>query len=74
MVPAPLTAYRDGHVLKICSVYGVAQDRLRDLGLREGACVEMIKNSGDLILRLEGCRIGLRHDLALEILATPLDS
>ena len=54
-------------------MYGSAQKRLRDLGLREGAHVEMVKNSEKLIIRIDGCRIGLRRDTGADILATPID-
>jgi len=74
MIPAPLTSFCDGCALKIYSVCGGAQERLRDMGIREGACVEMIKNSEDLIVRIEGCRIGLRRDMAVNIFAIPADS
>jgi len=71
MTPAPLTTYCDGCELKIYSVYGTLQKRLREMGLREGACVKMVKNSEDLIVRLDGCRIGLCRDTAANILAIP---
>lgn len=73
MVPAPLTAFCDGCPLKICSVHGCAEERLRDMGLREGAQVEVIQNSDKLIVRLAGCRIGLRRDVAADIFATPVE-
>lgn len=72
MVPSPLTSFCDGCTLKICSVYGCAQDRLRDVGIREGAQVEMLKNSDELIVRIESCRIGLRRDMAADVLAVPV--
>lgn len=50
---------------------GLVQDRLREMGLREGACVEVVKNSEDMIVRIDGCRIGLRRDVATDILAVP---
>ena len=73
MVPAPLTSFCDGCSLKVCFVSGCAQGRLRDLGVREGAHIEMIRNSDELIVRIEGCRVGLRRDMATEILAIPID-
>ncbi len=74
LAPAPLTAFCDGCPLKIHSVCGCAQDRLRDIGLREGAHIELIRNSEKLIVRIDGCRIGLRRDMAMDILAVPTDS
>jgi len=71
MIPAPLTTYCDGCLLKIHSVCGSSQKRLREMGLREGACVKMVKNSEDLIVRLDTCRIGLCRDTATNILAIP---
>lgn len=44
------------------------------MGLREGAQVEVIQNSDKLIVRLAGCRIGLRRDVAAEIYATPMEA
>lgn len=43
------------------------------MGLREGARVEVVQNSDKLIVRLAGCRIGLRRDMAADILATPVE-
>ena len=74
MSPAPLTAFCDGCMLKIHAVCGGAQERLREMGLREGADVEIVKNSGDIIVRIEGCRIGLRCDMAVDVLAIPTSS
>ncbi len=74
MSPAPLTAFCDGCLLKIYSVCGGAQGRLREMGLREEAHVEVVKNSENVIVRIEGCRIGLRRDMASDILAVPMTS
>ncbi len=71
MNPAPLTSYCDGCEIRIFSVCGLRQERLREMGLREGVCIEMVKNSEDLIVRLDGCRIGLCRDAAADILAVP---
>ena len=73
MGPAPLTSFCDGCSLKVCLVSGCAEERLRDLGIREGAHVEVVRNSEELIVRIEGCRIGLRRDMATDILAIPTD-
>ncbi len=74
MVPSPLTAFCDGCTLKVCFVDGCAQDRLRDVGIREGAHLEMIQNSDKIVVRIEGCRIGIRRDTARDILAIPLNA
>ncbi len=74
MVPSPLTAFCDGCTLKVCFVDGGAQDRLRDVGIREGAYLEMIQNSDKIVVRIEGCRIGIRRDTARDILAVPLNA
>jgi len=44
--------------------------RLRDLGLREGAQLSIVHNNDKLIVRVSGSRIGLRRELAMHVLAT----
>ncbi len=70
-VPAPLTSFTDGCDIVVYGISGEAAHRLRDVGLREGALVAVLQNTGNLIVRVAGCRIGLRRELAMQILATP---
>ena len=72
MPPAPLTSFADGADLVVSAVDGNAEHRLRDVGLREGAFVAVLQNTGDLIVRVAGSRIGLRREMAAHILATPI--
>lgn len=70
--PAPLTSFKDGADILLDFIGGEAAHRLRDLGLREGALVAVVQNTGNLIVRVAGCRIGLRRELAMHILGTPV--
>ena len=70
--PAPLTTFGDGTNILLNVISGEAAQRLRDLGLREGALVAVVQNTGNLIVRVAGCRIGLRRELAMHILGTPV--
>ena len=71
MPPTPLTSFTDGADLVVSAVDGDADHRLRDVGLREGAPVAVLQNTGNLIVRVAGCRIGLCRELAARVLVTP---
>lgn len=68
--PAPLTTFSSGTDILLNFVGSEAAQRLRDLGVREGALIAIVQNTGNLIIRVAGCRIGLRRELALQILGT----
>ncbi len=68
---APLSSFRHGCEVVVCHLACEGACRLRDVGLREGALVSVLQNSGNVIVRAEGCRIGLRKELAMNILARP---
>ncbi len=70
--PAPLATFRGGTNILLNVVSGEAAQRMRDLGLREGALVAVVQNTGNLIVRVAGSRIGLRHEMAMQILGTPV--
>ncbi len=70
--PAPLTSFSDGANILLDFIGGEAAQRLRDLGLREGALVAIVQNTGNLIVGVAGSRIGLRRELAMHILGTPV--
>ena len=55
----------------VCTVAGEAEQKLRDIGVREGATLSVLNNSADVIVRLAGCRIGLRREVASCVLVTP---
>jgi len=68
--PAPLTSFRSGTDILLEFIGGEAAQRLRDLGLREGALVAVVQNTGNLIVRVADSRIALRRELAMHILGT----
>ncbi len=69
-----LTACKDGECFVVQAVQGAAAERLRDVGVCEGALVNMLKNKGDVIVRVAGSRVGLREEMARMVLGTPVDS
>lgn len=69
--PAPLTSFMDGCDVVVQLIFGEAAHRLRDVGLREGALVAVVQNRGNLIVRIAGSRVGIRRELAMQILAAP---
>ena len=67
-----LTACREGERFLVQAVHGEGAERLRDIGVREGALVSMLKNRGDVIVRIAGSRVGLREDMARKVLGTTI--
>ena len=68
---APLCSYKKGSHLLLESIGLESSEaqRLRDLGLREGANVSVIQNTDKMIVCVAECRIGLRRELAMHVLA-----
>ncbi|WP_158633428.1 FeoA family protein [Tautonia sociabilis] len=60
----PLTLLRPGQVARVDQVLGggALVHRLREMGLRRGAEVEMIRPGSPCILRLDGHKLGVRSD------------
>lgn len=46
--------------------------RLRDLGLREGAFVCVMRNTDKCVLAMDGCRLALGREVAAQVFATEL--
>ena len=67
-----LSACRDGECFLVQAVQGEAADRLRDVGVREGVLVNMLRNKGDGIVRVAGARVCLRQEMARRILGTSI--
>ena len=67
-----LTACKVGECFLVQVVDGEGAERLRDLGVREGALVNMLRNSGDVVVQVEGCRVGLRREIAGKVLGTQI--
>ena len=60
----PLTLLRAGESGRIGDVFGAGGvvQRLREMGLRVGAVVEMVRSGSPCILRLDGQKICVRSD------------
>lgn len=69
----PLSALRPGDVAEICQIIGQADQvrRLQELGLRDGARLEMVRSGSPCIVRLGGSRLCLRDVRSLRVLVTP---
>lgn len=69
----PLSALRPGDVAEIRQIVGQADQvrRLQELGLRDGARLEMIRSGSPCIVRLGGCRLCLRDECSLRVLVSP---
>ena len=72
--PAPLSCHPTG--ASVCIAWmGMAEadaSRLRDLGLREGACVRVVRNDNACVVSLGGCRLALQRELADHLYASSL--
>ena len=60
----PLSMMRSGQSGKIGDVVGCGclVQRLREMGLRAGACVQMVRAGSPCILRLDGQKLCVRSD------------
>jgi len=69
---APLTSFSDGTDLQLVffSLDTAEAQRLREMGLYEGARISIIKNTNKVIVRVDGSRIGLRRELAMHLFGT----
>ncbi len=68
----PMTVYGNGTRVRLDAITlePVEAQRLREMGLREGASLSIIQNAQNLIVGVVACRIGLRRDLAGKLYAT----
>ena len=73
-VPQPLTCYACGVCVKLAFMVltQAEADRLRDLGIREGNSVHLLRNEETVICGVESCRIALRREVAMHVFATPI--
>lgn len=69
----PLTLLRPGQLGKVDQVIGggALVHRLREMGLRGGASVEMIRAGSPCIIRLDGHTLGVRSDELAGVLVRP---
>ena len=71
---APLTCLARGAqgCIAWMGLEGSEAQRLRDLGLREGACVGVVQNGASCIVALgSGCRLALRREVAAKLFVRP---
>ena len=47
-----------------------AAGRLRDMGVREGACLSILQNNDKLICHVGGSRLGVQRELAMQLYGT----
>ena len=76
MNPVPLSTCpcADRTDVVVCQVGGDAEHKLRDIGVREGVTLSVLNNDSNVIVRLAGCRIGLRREVASCVMVTPAKS
>jgi len=69
----PMTLLTAGQMGRIAAMVGGADQihRLRELGLRDGAEVEMVRPGSPCIIRLGGQKLGLRSDEMARVLVRP---
>jgi hypothetical protein len=73
MLPAPLTTFRAGDVVRLCYLGSDERtsSRLREVGVREGCCCNLISNDGKCVLGVGAARVALCHTVASGLLAEP---
>ena len=72
--PVPLTGFKPGDCVRISFMALATADeqRIRDLGIREGCDVLVLKNAETLVIRTESSRVALRHVVGMNIFALPV--
>ena len=70
----PLTLLRSGDCARIGEVVGGSclVQRLREMGMRAGATVQMIRSGSPCILRLDGQKLCVRSDEMNGVLVCPV--
>lgn len=69
-IPLPLNCLTAGQSALVADVCGPAEDvrRLHEMGLRQGASVEMVQPGSPCIIRLNGHKLCFRADEAMRVL------
>jgi Fe2+ transport system protein FeoA len=69
----PLTMLRPGQSAEVQAVLGAGDfaHRLRELGLRAGAVVQMVRPGAPCLIRLGGLKLGIRADEVAAVLVRP---
>ena len=71
-VPQPLTSFAAGVVVHLAFfALGDSEcQRLRDLGVREGNEIHVLKNDDTFVCKIDASRIALRREVAMNVFAT----
>ena len=74
--PIPHSLLRTGQTGRISEVMGTGEmvHRLREMGLYDGAAVQMIRRGSPCIIKLHGQRLGLRIGDITHVLVRVVDS
>ena len=74
--PSPLTSFSQGETVRLLFMMVDVQEaqRLRELGIREGATFIIMQNSDKLILAIVDNRIGLRREIGMKLFATGIQA
>ena len=72
----PLTMLRPGEVANVQLLVGAPEfvRRLHELGIRDGALIEIIRGGSPCIVRVEGSTLCFRHDEQVRVLVSPRKS
>ena len=68
-LPQPLTAFASGVNVRLAflSLVPAEAARLRELGMREGSPVHILRNQGALICGVDASRVVLRREVAQHV-------
>ena len=71
-VPQPLTSFAAGVIVHLAffAVAAPEAQRLRELGVREGNPIHVLKNAETFVCKVEESRIALRREVAMNVFAT----
>ena len=72
-IPQPLTSFAVGMIVHLAFfALGIPEaQRLRELGVREGNMIHVLKNGETFVCRVESSRIALRREVAMNVFGTP---
>ena len=68
-----LRSLRSGQVAEVCDIVGPAEDvrRLEELGLRQGARLELVRSGSPCIMRINGATFCYRNSEAVTVIDAP---
>ncbi|HMC64915.1 MAG TPA: FeoA family protein [Gemmataceae bacterium] len=70
----PLEVLRPGEWADVAEVHGEPNwiSRMAELGLRTGSRLQVLQSGSPCLLRIDGSRLSLRSDLAMQIWVRPV--